>query len=270
MRWLFLEPGFDHPRLKGTQRLDAPRYTPNELRAEAGPDAPTKVVHIQCANTADPVQETRWLEELAAVQGGPDAIVAGARLREPGVGQVIAANAASPRFRGVRDLSVQGGLDLGDVAEAFEAAAEHGASIEVMVPPAHYGMLVAWAQRWPEVTIVLGHGGQPERRSADYLADWSTALRRLADTTVNVVLKISAIASSADPEWTEDSIRPWVLAAIDAFGPPRCMLASNWPIDRLYGSYPRLLQAYQRVTAGLDERDRNDVWHATADRTYRV
>ena len=33
MRWRFLESDFEHPRLKGTQRLDAPRYGPTELLA---------------------------------------------------------------------------------------------------------------------------------------------------------------------------------------------------------------------------------------------
>ena len=36
LRWRWLEPGFDHPRLKGTPSLDAPRYTTAEFLAETG------------------------------------------------------------------------------------------------------------------------------------------------------------------------------------------------------------------------------------------
>ena len=64
LRWRFLEPDFDHPRLKGTQRLDAPRFGPDELLAEASDQRPDKVVHIQCAllPAPTPTQETAWLE----------------------------------------------------------------------------------------------------------------------------------------------------------------------------------------------------------------
>ncbi len=271
LRWLFLEPGFEHPRLKGTQRLDAPRYTPAELRAEAGTNAPSKVVHIQCAApTPDPYRESAWLDALAAEEGWPNAIVAGCRIREEGAASAIEANAASPRFRGVRDLSVQGAVEPAEVARAFDAASDHGASVELMVPFEHYESIAALAARWPAVTIVLGHAGQPADRTCEYLDQWSSALAQLADAAANVVIKVSAIASSADPDWRTETIRPWVLAAIQGFGSDRSMLATNWPIDRLYGSYDGLVDAYRTIVAELPPADRDDVLHGTADRVYRI
>jgi predicted TIM-barrel fold metal-dependent hydrolase len=120
------------------------------------------------------------------------------------------------------------------------------------------------------VTIVLGHAGHPIERSRSYLERWAGALSVLATEHANVVLKISAIASAADPAWTCDTIKPWVLAAIDSFGAERSMLASNWPIDRLYGTYSRLIGAYRAIVADLDPRDRASVLHGTADRVYRL
>src|SRR3954453_20143063 len=86
MRWRFLEPDFDHPRLKGTQRLDAPRFGPDELLAEAGTEPPDKVVHIQCAllPAPTPTQETEWLESLAHAPGSRHAMLPGRRLRGAG------------------------------------------------------------------------------------------------------------------------------------------------------------------------------------------
>ena len=86
----------------------------------------------------------------------------------------------------------------------------------------------------------------------------------------NVVVKVSAIASSADPSWTVDSIRPWVLAPVAAFGADRCMLATNWPIDRLYGTYDGLVAAYRTIVGELGAADRRALWHGTADRVYRL
>lgn len=272
MRWRFLEPDFDHPRLKGTQRLDAPRFGPDELLAEAGSQRPDKIVHVQCAllPAPTPTQETEWLESLADAGGYPQAIIAGCRVRDPDAPAVLAANAAFPRFRGVRDLSVMGAVAPADVAGAFDAAAEHGASVELMLPPAHYDSLVGLAHHWPDVTIVLGHAGQPAQRDGDYLATWSAALSEVARSAPNVVLKLSAIASSADPNWTVDTLRPVVLQAIEAFGADRCMFASNWPIDRLYGEYERLIDAYRTIASELDNEAQSALLHGTADRVYRI
>jgi predicted TIM-barrel fold metal-dependent hydrolase len=272
MRWRFLEPDFEHPRLKGMHRLDAPRYGPEEFVAEAGEERPDKIVHIQCATMPAPsaTYETEWLESLADTRGWPNAIVAGCRLREPDAGAVLAANAAFPRFRGVRDLTVADAVTPDDVRGAFDAAAEHAASIELMMPLEHYDSLARLAERWPGVTIVLGHAGQPLDRDTRYIADWSASLQALADAAPNIVLKLSAIASRADPAWTVDSIGPVVLRAIEAFGAERCMFASNWPIDRLYGTYPRLIRAYRQIAAELPERDQAALLHGTADSVYRI
>lgn len=273
MRWRFLEPDFEHPRLRGTQRLDAPAYTPLDLLAEAGAERPSKLVHVQCAMlpAPDPVMETVWLASLAADTGFPSAIVAGCRLRDPEAGAVVLANAtASALMVGVRDLTLAGDVDPAEVAGGFDAASTVGASVELMVSLEHYGSIARLAERWPGVTIVLGHAGQPLERTDAYFAQWTTALATLADRVPNVVLKVSAIASSADPTWTVDSVRPWVLGAIRSFGADRCMLASNWPIDRLYGRYDGLIDAYRQIVSELPATDQAAVLHRTADRVYRL
>jgi predicted TIM-barrel fold metal-dependent hydrolase len=272
LSWPWLDAGFDHPRLKGMHRLDAPRFTPVELRAEAGEVAPATVVHVHCAALTDePDRETRWLMELAGAdaRGWPAAIVSASRLREPGAAEAMRANARHDRFRGVRDMSVTGPVTPEEVAAAFEAAGELGASVEIQVPHEHFDTVLALAERWPTVCVVLGHAGQPIERSAGYLSRWSGALGRLA-AAPNVVVKVSALASAADPDWTVDTLRPWVLGCVEAFGAQRAMLASNWPIDRLHGRYPDLVAAYRTIVADLPPADRAALLHGTAERVYRL
>jgi predicted TIM-barrel fold metal-dependent hydrolase len=270
LRWAFLEPGFEHPRLKEMSRLDAPRYTGIALRREAGPAAPARVVHVQCAQAGDPTAETRWLDRIAGEEGWPDALVAGARIGDAGAAAAIVENAACTRVRGVRDLSVEDVPAPRDVAPALDAAAAGGVSVELMVRPDQYSRLAALASSWPTVTFVLGHGGQPLTRTPHALASWRAALSELAAAVPNVVVKVSAIASSADPSWTVDSIRPWVLAPVEVVGAERCMLATNWPIDRLYGTYERLVAAYRTIVDELDRAERRALWHGTASRVYRL
>src|SRR5207248_5547394 len=125
------------------------------------------------------------------------------------------------------------------------------------------------ARRHPDVTIVLGHAGVPVERTDEYFAHWSSAMARVARAD-NVVCKISALASGADPHWTVSSIRRWVLGCIDAFGTDRCMFASNWPVDKLFGTYPRLLAAYQEIVGGFGADEREAMFAANAERIYRI
>jgi predicted TIM-barrel fold metal-dependent hydrolase len=271
LSWPWLDAGFEHPRLKDMHRLDAPRFTPAELLAEAGDEAPSGVVHVHCAAlTDDPARETAWLSRMADASGWPAAIISASRLRDPGAAAAMAANGRYARFRGVRDMSVTGDVAPSEVASAFAAAADLGASVELQVPHEHFASLRALAQRWSDVTLVLGHAGQPVERTPSYLARWSAGLHELAESVPNVVVKVSALASSADPDWTVDSLRPWVLACMEAFGADRAMLASNWPIDRLHGRYPDLISAYREIIAGLPAADQAAVLHATAERVYRL
>ena len=46
-----------------------------------------------------------------------------------------------------------------------------------------------------------------------------------------------------------DSIRPWVLHMIEAFGPDRIMFGTNWPVDILYATYLEQTDAYRRIGA---------------------
>ena len=129
------------------------------------------------------------------------------------------------------------------------------------MPYEHVGSIRALAERWPDVTIVLGHAGQPVERTPEYLARWSQALADLAAAASNVVVKVSAIAPGADPHWTVDCIRPCVLGCVGAFGAERSMFATNRPIDRLHGTYGGLVGAYREITADLAADERKALFH---------
>ena len=51
--------------------------------------------------------------------------------------------------------------------------------------------------------------------------------------------------------WTTDSIRPYVEAAIEAFGVERSMFASNFPVDKLFSSYDAILNASKEITVSV-------------------
>jgi len=269
LRWRYLEAGFDHPRLRGMHRLDAPAFTDVELRAQAGPYAPDKIVFIQSCEEERPGLESAWVQSLADAGGGVHAVVARARVAEPDVAAVLAANSRHRLFRGVRDMASPLTIGTAEFTAGFQTIADSGASLEVLVPHAKYDDVCALADARPTAQIVLGHAGLAEHRDSDYFAAWSDKLTVFA-TRPNVVVKISALASGADPDWTVASIRPWVRHCIEVFGPDRAMFGTNWPIDRLFGTYERLLDAYRECVADLSAAEQRALFVGTATRVYEL
>ena len=269
LAWRYLDPGFDHPRLRGMHRLDAPAFTDRELVAQAGPHRPGRVVHIQSCEEAEPGLESAWIQSLADERGIVAAIVARARVDEPNLNDVLAANASHRQYRGVRDMASPQTIGSDEFTAGFEHIADSGASLEVLVPHHKYRDVCDLADRRTDARIVLGHAGLAEQRDPDYFRAWAESLAGFA-TRPNVTIKISALASGADPDWTAASIRPWILECIETFGPDRAMFASNWPIDRLYGTYEQLIDAYLSATDGFDDAERDALFAATAERVYKL
>ena len=271
LEWAWLDSGFSAYRFDSGDGYSTANYLPPDLMAEAGGAGVAGVVGVHCAEPIpDPEAETAWLERVADRYGLPDVIVGRCELARPETPGLLQRHRLHPRFRGVRDLTAYDSLTATSAAPAMDAAAALGISVEVRRSHDRLGAVVDLARRWPGVVVVLSHACLPPSRDAQSLAGWSAALDGLAGRTGAVVCKISAVAGRADPDWTTGSIRPWILAAVEAFGPQRCMLGSNWPVDRRYGSYRKLIDAYREVLSVLDPAERQAVLAGTARRVYQI
>ena len=87
-------------------------------------------------------------------------------------------------------------------------------------------------------------------------------MKRLA-AEPNVVAKISGLGM-VDWRWSEASIRPFVLGAIDCFGVDRAMFGSNFPVDKLYSSFDALYGAFESIVASFSESEKDKLFHGNA------
>ena len=83
----------------------------------------------------------------------------------------------------------------------------------------------------------------------------------------NVICKISSLVL-VDHQWTVDSLRPWVLTCVETFGPKRCVFASHWPIDTLFGGFRKLVDAYREIVHDFTPEEQKDLLAANALRAY--
>ena len=94
-------------------------------------------------------------------------------------------------------------------------------------------------------------------------------VRAVPATRENVAVKISGLAMF-DHRWTVESLRPYVLETIDAFGTARAMFASNFPVDRLFGSYTDLWNAYAAIVEDASVEEKDALFRRNAERIYRI
>jgi predicted TIM-barrel fold metal-dependent hydrolase len=152
--------------------------------------------------------------------------------------------------------------------QGAQALADRGLSLELDAPPSRMAAFARLARDLPSLRLFLGHTGYPERRSKSYFEHWRHALRGVARLD-NVVIKISGLGMG-EHRWTVDSIRPWVLEAIAAFGVDRCVFGTNWPVDRLYSDLPTIVNAYRTLISSFSRDEQEALLAKNAERWYAI
>lgn len=274
MAWVWLDKDVDHPIIGDIDAIKMLKYDIDSVWAEARFADVSGFVHVQAAiGSDDPVKETRWLTRMRDDNPpAPFTIVAEAALGDDNASEVLAGHAESPYFVGVRDFGAEPYLASGETTSRYEESlAElaknawvYDTDCEWMNMPS----LVELAGRHPELPIVLEHIGFPRKRDDEYFENWRNGIRQLA-TADNITCKISGVAMT-DPLFTKESIRRWVEGCVEAFGPSRCVLGSNWPVDRLFSGYERIMDYYRDFISTLSESEQRQILSENATRLYKL
>ena len=260
-------------------------YEVAQLLAEAGEIEVDKVVHIEAnhGNPPDPLEESRWLQALAddpLRHGLPNALVAGADLSLAGCEAQLAAQVEYRNVRGIRQiLNVHSDPAYDYVGrhfmqeprwrENFKLLEKYGLSFDLQIYPSQMPAAVELARDNPGVQLIVNHTGMfVDRGSVAGYRRWRDGMRALAQCG-NVAVKISGMAM-LDHAWTIESLRPYALETLDAFGIERCMFASNFPVDSLFSSYQTLWQAYAAIVADLDQDEKDRLFRHNAEHFYRI
>jgi predicted TIM-barrel fold metal-dependent hydrolase len=270
LRYNWLEEDGAHHLMGDLEAIRSIRYDVDDFLSETRFHAVTKVVHVQAATgSADPVDETRWLQELADRTGYPQGIVGYVPLADPAAVEMLERHAQYPNFRGVRDVYARG-TDFQSEAwqRGFAALGQQGLVCCLDLRCEDIAAASEVAAQFPDVVLCVNHTGFPASRDPDFIGSWQDGLARLASLP-NTVMKISGFGVF-DPEWNAATIRPLVLTVIDLFGVDRSFFGSNWPVDRRSASYGDVLTAYDDVTSALHADERDALFVGNAERIFHI
>ena len=274
LAWVWLDNNADHPILGNIDAIKMLSYNIDNLWAEARFADVSAFVHVQAAiGSDDPVKETIWLTRMRESSPVPFTIVADAELGTDDAMRQLDTHGECPYFVGVRDFRSEPMLASGEIIPRFEESltvmAERNLVFDLDCEWPNMSAARDLALRHPDLTVVLQHIGFPRRRDNEYFTHWVEGMRTLAEAP-NVTCKISGLGMT-DPLFTADSLRPWIDTPLEIFGPARCVLGSNWPVDRLYSSYDVIMDIYRdRLSELFAPEDQRKVLSENAARIYHL
>ncbi|WCM29761.1 amidohydrolase family protein [Sphingomonas sp. QA11] len=212
--------------------------------------------------------DTDWLLDLARKTSLVAAVVGWVDITARDAPKRIATLAQAPKLRGLRPM-LQSITDtrwlLRDaVAPAIVAMQQHGLRLDALVQPRHLSMLARFADRWPDLPIVIDHGGKPHI-SREMLDPWRMEIAALAAR--GVWCKLSGLRTEQSAGQPATALRPYVEHLIDIFG-DRLMWGSDWPVLRLSGDrYHEWVVTATRLT-GLGKSQHERLFAGAAAEFY--
>ena len=244
-------------------------YRADDLLRDAAGNGLIATVHVQADwSGPDPVDETRWLQQVADTAGIPNAIVAYADVSASDIEDVLGRHLRYRNVRGIRSMP----HEVLPMAPAFRrgvaAVGRAGLTYDLRASPDNAADCCSLLDALPAVTFIVGHTGEPLGRSAEHRLLWRTAMGQLAERP-NVAVK-SLRARHARPR-LDRRVHPALGAGHHRlFGTDRCMFGTNWPVDGLYGTYGDLVRAYRQIIAPFSAGERRALLNANAQRLYRI
>lgn len=235
------------------------------LAAAAGIGA---TVLVQAAPT---VAETEFLLATArASDGFVRGVVGWVDLAAHDAIATLTALARDPLLKSIRPM-LQDQVDpdwilRDDVRPALAALPGLGLRFDALVKPPQLPALVELLERHPDLAVVVDHGGKPPI-AAGAREPWASHMQAIA-AHPGVHCKLSGLVTEANPDWTVDTLRPYVEHLLERFGPTRLLWGSDWPVVNLAADYARWMAATETLLSELPLPDRAAIFGSNARRFY--
>ena len=171
--------------------------------------------------------------------------------------------------------------------EGLAVLGKMGLSFEAWLYHPQLDDLIDLARSFPDQPIVLNHVGGPlglgwyRERQPEEFDSWRRSILELAKCD-NVSMKLGGLGmklngfgfETRDAAPSSDELaaawRPFIETCIEAYGADRCMFESNFPVDKISGSYGNYWNAFKKLAAGSSADEKAALFKGTAERFYRL
>ncbi|HZT44487.1 MAG TPA: amidohydrolase family protein [Chthonomonadaceae bacterium] len=217
------------------------------------------------------LEETEWLlalsEQYAFIRG----VVGWVDLRSTQVRKQLETLGPHPKLCGVRHV-VQDEPDDAfmlqpEFLRGLALLHEFGLVYDLLLYPRHLPIAAQVVERFPEQTFVLDHLAKPAIKDRA-LSPWREDLHELARFP-NVFCKLSGMVTETHwGQWQTEDFLPYLDVALEAFGPERVMIGSDWPVCTLSGDYASVMGIVMDALDSFPEEARRQILGENCLRAY--
>ncbi len=255
--------------------LDAPGlapikrdFLPADLKVHLNNCGIEKSIFVQ---TQHNLSENRWALQLAEENEFIAGIVGWVDLASDECETQLQEFIDHPKFLGIRHVTHDEPDDdfiiQPDVLRGLRVLEKHKVPFDLLFYVQHLKHAARLGRELPELPMVIDHLAKPKIK-LQTLDDWLPDFKA-ASQHDNIFCKLSGLITEADwDHWKPSDLRPYIDAALECFGPKRCMFGSDWPVCELAGSYEDVYHALKEAVSSLSESERSDIFEGTARRFY--
>jgi L-fuconolactonase len=219
-------------------------------------------------------EETRFLLQLAADFPFVKGVVGWLDLRAPDLEERLDDLQPFSALKGIRHI-VQAEPDPDfllrpDFLRGIKILGKVGLTYDILVYEQQMPAVLQFLERCPDQPMVLDHIGKPIIEGGPSAA-WKEGIKGIAAHPL-VYCKLSGLVTEADwSNWSEDTFMPFLNVVLEAFGPQRLMVGSDWPVCLLAADqYRRVLEIIERFSADWPEQERRALWGDNAAAFYQL
>ncbi len=245
-------------------------FLPEHLKPQIDAMGVDKTIFVQ---TQHSLLENDWVLDLAKSHDWIAGIVGWVDLASPDCESQVERLKEHSKFVGVRHV-VQDEPDdnfilRDDVLQGLKVLENYGVPYDLLFYVKHLKHASTLAEKFPNLKLVINHLAKPQikyRQWEGWIENFKTAAQY-----PNIWCKLSGLATEADwSTWKPEDLKIYVDAAIEHFGPERCMFGSDWPVCELAGSYQNVFDAMIQCIGGVSEVERERILGLNAAEFYNL
>jgi L-fuconolactonase len=225
------------------EKMDALRrdFLPENLQSLLAQSGFDGTIAVQAHQN---IEETRWLLELAREHAFIRGVVGWVDLRSAELPAQLARFGRDPKLVGVRHVVHDEPDDWFMLTPPFlhglSLLAEYSLTYDLLLFPRHMPVAAEVVRQFPAQPFVLDHIAKPPI-AAGQVEPWRRDLQALAQYET-VSCKLSGLVTEARwQDWRREDFHRYLDIVLDAFGPARVMIGSDWPVCTLSGSYAQTM-----------------------------
>ncbi len=245
-------------------------FLPEDLEPLLNAQDIQKTILVQTQHTLD---ENRWALGLAEKHDWIIGVVGWVDLSSEECEAQVVELKKHPKFVGIRHI-VQDEADddfivRPDILRGLGVLEKHRVPYDLLFYVKHVKHAPTVASKFPNLPLVIDHLAKPEIKQS-HIDNWLPHFKEAAKFP-NVYCKLSGMITEADwKHWKPADLKPYVAAALEVFGPDRCMYGSDWPVCLLAGSYAQVYEALVEALGPISDEDRAKIFGGTAAKFYGV